>query len=489
MTAIETSIGATTVSAAADHLPLTITAAAAGLRDGSLTSVGLVQAMQVRADILDGNLGCYIVRTDDAALAAAAKADAELAAGIDKGLLHGIPLGIKDIITTSDGPSTAQSLILDPQFGSVDGKYSDALVVTRLRDAGAVVMGKLTTMEYAIGTPDPSKGFPTPRNPFGLDYWTGGSSSGTGNGVAAGLFLGGLGTDTGGSIRLPAAWCGISGMKQTFGRVPKSGCVPLGFSYDHIGPMTRSARDAAAMLAVLAGHDESDPASVDVPVPDYLAALTGTMEGLKVGVDVSFLDSDACDPATAGLTRAALAVFVEAGATVTEIKLPLWDELSTAMMAGMASESFTYHRPDMQSRWTDYGRPTRKTVGLGMFISAADYVQAQRVRRAGVRAMQAVFADYDIVLTPTSLAPAPLLDGLDFEEMVPSVLTPYWNSVGYPAMSIPMGQTAAGLPMGLQLAGKPFDEATVFRAADAFQLRTDHHLAEAPVVLQILGAN
>ena len=203
-----------------------MSAAAKGLRDGSYTSVALVQAMQARADVLDPVLASYIVRTDETALAAAATADEELASGLDRGLFHGIPIGIKDIIATAEAPTTAQSLVLDPAFGA----SGDAVVVSRLRAAGAIVMGKLTTMEYAIGTPDPSKGFPTPRNPFNREHWTGGSSSGTGNGVAAGLFLAGLGTDTGGSIRLPAAWCGISGLKQTFGRVPKSGCVPLGFS-------------------------------------------------------------------------------------------------------------------------------------------------------------------------------------------------------------------------------------------------------------------
>jgi aspartyl-tRNA(Asn)/glutamyl-tRNA(Gln) amidotransferase subunit A len=189
------------VSAASDRLPLTITAAAAALRNGTLTSVALTQAVQLRADMLNAAIGTYIVRTDEAALTAAAKADEELAAGLDRGLLHGIPLGIKDIISTADAPATAQSLVLRPEFTD----QGDAVVVARLRAAGAVLTGKTTTAEYAIGMPDPSKGFPTPRNPFNLDYYPGGSSSGTGSGIAAGMFLGGLGTDTGGSVRLPAS--------------------------------------------------------------------------------------------------------------------------------------------------------------------------------------------------------------------------------------------------------------------------------------------
>jgi aspartyl-tRNA(Asn)/glutamyl-tRNA(Gln) amidotransferase subunit A len=303
------------------------------------------------------------------------------------------------------------------------------------------------------------------------------------------LFLGGLGTDTGGSVRLPSAWCGISGMKQTFGRVPKSGCVPLGFSYDHIGPMTRSARDCAAMLAVLAGHDDSDACSVDVPVDDYLAALTGTMDGLRVGVDTSFLDRDDCDPDVAALTRAAIEVFTDAGATITEVRLPIFEELCTSAMAGLKCEALAYHRADLQQRWADYGRSTRRSFAGSALMTGADYVQAQRVRRAGIRAVTEVFGSYDLLVTPTALAPAPLIEDLNtFLGHVPSLLlTPYWNATGNPAMSIPMGLTRSGLPVGLQLAGRPFEESTVFRAADAFQLRTTHHLTESPLLKEMLA--
>jgi aspartyl-tRNA(Asn)/glutamyl-tRNA(Gln) amidotransferase subunit A len=466
-------------STAADQLPLTITAAAGALRDGSLTAVELLQKVTARAEKLDAAIGTYIVRTDEAAMAAAVQADEELAAGVDRGLLHGIPLGIKDIIATADAPSTAQSLILRPEFGA----QGDAVVISRLRAAGAVITGKLTTMEYAIGTPDPSKGFPTPHNAFDLDYWPGGSSSGTGNGVAAGMFLGGLGTDTGGSIRMPAGWSGISGIKATFGRVPKSGCTPLGFSYDHIGPMTRSARDAAAMLAVLAGHDESDASSVDRPVDDYLGAVTGDIAGLRVGVDFSFIDRPDCDPDVAALTRAAIRVFLDAGAVVSPMTLPHYEQIVTTGLA----EALAYHRQDMQARWNDYGYGTRMAIGRAAFITAADYVQAQRVRRVAVRAVTELFGDYDVILTPTALIPPPALEGLSLLKLFPKLLTSYWNSTGNPAISIPMGLTSAGLPVGLQLAGRPFDEATVLRAADAFQLHTDHHLQESTVVKEMLS--
>jgi aspartyl-tRNA(Asn)/glutamyl-tRNA(Gln) amidotransferase subunit A len=469
-------------SAAQDALPLTISDAAAALRDGSLTSAGLLRAVQARADALDGTLGVYLHRLDDNALAAAEKADEELAAGIDKGPLHGIPIGIKDIISTADAPTTAQSLIMRPEFGA----QGDAVVVARLRAAGAVITGKTTTMEYATGDPDPSKGFPTPHNAFDLSRWPGGSSSGTGSGVAAGMFLGGLGTDTGGSVRLPAAWSGISGMKPTFGRVPKSGCAPLGFSYDNIGPMTRSARDAAAMLTVLAGHDESDASSVDAPVDDYAAGLTGDVEGLRIGVDFSFLDHPGCDPDIAELARAAAAVFADAGAAVSPVVLPYYAEVCTASRASKG-EALAYHWRDLQRRWLDYGRGTRASLVIGAWSTAADYAQAQRVRRVAIRANAELFASYDLVLTPTTLIPAPPLDGFGLLKILGLLVTPYWNGVGYPAMSIPMGLTSAGLPAGLQLAGRPFEEGLVFRAADAFQARTDHHLLESALVKEMLA--
>jgi aspartyl-tRNA(Asn)/glutamyl-tRNA(Gln) amidotransferase subunit A len=471
-----------------DALPLTITAAAAALRDGTLTAVQLLASVTARADKLDSTIGTYIVRTDQAALAAATKADEELAAGMDRGPLHGIPLGVKDIITTTDGPSTAQSRILRPEFGTDDtGAYQDALVVQRLRAAGAVITGKTTTNEYACGMPDDTKGFPLPRNPYHLDYWTGGSSSGTGNGVAAGLFLGGLGTDTGGSVRLPASWCGISGMKQTFGRVPKSGCVPLGFSYDNIGPMTRSARDAAAMLAVMAGHDESDACSVDRPVDDYVGALTGSMQGLRVAVDLTGLESPICDPEVAALTRAAIEVFKDAGAIVTEITLPFFKELDTTTMVGLFAEALAYHRKDLQQRWPVYGRSARQVITKAAMVTAADYVQMQRVRRAGVQAVTELFGTYDLIVNPTCLISAPSVASLVFGRQAGAVQTSYWNATGNPAMSIPMGFTSVGLPVGLQIAGKPFEEATIFQAADAFQLLTDHHLAEAPIMMEMLA--
>lgn len=456
----------------------TITEAAAALRSDETTSVELLSACTAVADAHDAHLGVYLARFDKSAQEAATQADADLAAGVDKGPLHGIPLGIKDIITTLEGETTAQSLVLDRSWGQ-----GDAPVVARLRAAGAVITGKLTTMEYAIGMPDSEKPFPVPKNPWSLDHYAGGSSSGTGGGVASGMVLGGLGTDTGGSIRWPSAVCGITGIKQTFGRVPKSGCVPLGYSYDHIGPMARSAEDCAAMLAVLAGHDPSDATSVDRPVDDYVGALTGSLEGVTIGLDTLRGHSgDFWDPALDSLIEAAIAVLEEAGATVRTVELPLYSELTTATMTGMCCEAYAYHRPDLQSRWGDFATGTRNVVIDGALIPGGDYVQMQRVRRVGQRKLAALMSEVDLVVTPTTSLPAPLLTEHTLAGIIPSLHTPYWNAVGNPAMSMPIGFNADGLPLALQVAGRPFEETAVLAAGFAYQQRTDTHLQLAPML-------
>jgi len=456
---------------------MTLTDASAALKAGEVTSVQLVQDAIAVADEHDAAVGMFLNRTNDQALAAAETADAALAAGGEVGPLHGMPLGIKDIITTQEGVSTAQSLVLDPAWS--DG---DAVVVERLRAAGAIVMGKLTTMEYAIGMPDASKPFPIPRNPWNLDHWAGGSSSGSGSSVAAGAVLGALGTDTGGSIRIPAAFCGITGLMPTFGRVPKSGCVPLGYTLDHIGPMTRSARDCALMLGVMAGPHPSDPTTIDVPVDDYVGGLTGDLTGLRIGVDqLSRIAGDAEDPALPGTFAAAVAELEKLGAEIVEIELPFYAEMSTACMVMMVSEAMAYHLPDLQSRWSDYFEATRMTVGMGIYYSAADYVQAQRARRVGQLALAKVFEDVDLIVTPTSGAGATSFDQMStFSDRMAEggfgpIYTPYWDTTGNPVLSAPMGFTQDGLPLSLQIAGRPFDETTVLRAGDAFQRVTDWH--------------
>lgn len=458
------------------NFPLSIFEAAAALRAGTFTSSELILETQDRANALDPQLGAYLVRFDEQALAAAALADAELAVGRDRGPLHGIPVGVKDIIAVKEGSTSAQSLVLDQSWGA--GR--DAPVIRRLRDAGAVITGKLSTMEFACGMPDSSKPFPLPRNPWDVTTWPGGSSSGSGVAVAAGLVLAGLGSDTGGSIRIPAAFCGVSGLMPTFGRVPKSGCVPLGFSLDHIGPLARTARDCAAVLASIAGYESSDPSCADRPVPDFLANLDGALAGVSIGVDYVNHTPDDADPAVASCLKAALTVLADAGARIVEMTLPYYAETVAAGAVTMYAEALAYHRNDIINRGHDYSSGTCFFAAQGALISGADYVQAQRVRRAAQLALNRVFSDVAVVVSPTTAGGAPAYDTfLDRPDAIldvaRTVFTTYWDSVGNPVLAVPMGFSDGGLPISLQIAGRPFDEASVLRVGDAFQQRTDWH--------------
>lgn len=460
--------------------PLTIGDAAAALRRGELTSVELTECALAQVRRFDDQWGVYLTRFPEQALEAAQSADGTFRAGLDLGPLQGITLGVKDLITTDEGPTTAQSLVHDPE-----SSQGDAPVVSRLRAAGMVVVGKTTTMEFGVGRPDPAKPFPLPRNPWNPRHWTGGSSSGSASAVAAGMALGTLGTDTGGSVRIPAAFCGITGLKQTYGLVPKSGCVPLGYSLDHIGPMARSARDCALMLEVMAGADRSDPTTVDREVPAYSRALTGDLTGLRIGVDRLTRHAGTEDPALADTFDSAIAVLAELGAEIVEIELPHYAEMGEVYNVTMSGEALAYHAPDLEAHWEDYFAATRSVLGKGVFYTAADYVQAQRIRRVGQQALARMFADIDLIVTPTTSIAAPRVEELASyysASGLRALHTEYWNAVGNPALTVPMGFNADGLPLGLQIAGPAFDDATVLRAGDAFQRFTEWHLQVPPLV-------
>ena len=472
----------------AKDLPVTVADAAAMLRAGELSSVELTSALIARADLIDPKTGTYVARFDDYALAKAEQADKDFANGVDKGPYQGVPIGMKDILAVAHGPTTANSLVLDPAWG--EGRQGP--VVNRLEAAGAVITGKLTTSEFAMGDPDPTKPFAIPYNPWDLTRSPGGSSAGTGNGIASGLFLAGIGTDTGGSIRIPAAWNGITGLMPTFGRVPKSGCAPLGYSLDHIGPMARTARDCAAMLGIIAGYHPSDESCVDRPVDDYLGALTGDLTGVRIGVERAHhfpLDSD---PALAGCFDTALAQLSALGAELIEVTLPRYDEVNAALNVMMAAEALAYHHGDMQARWFDYYALTRSNVALGAMASAADYVQAARVRRLAQRELVDVFATVDLVAGPTSSIGAPTSDEVSgpasSEIWWTKCFTEYWDAVGNPALVVPMGFTDRGLPLSLQLAARPFEEALALKAGAAYQTLTDWHLRVPPIITELLAA-
>jgi aspartyl-tRNA(Asn)/glutamyl-tRNA(Gln) amidotransferase subunit A len=460
-------------------MPLTIEEAAGALRDGRTTSRELTDRAIGSADRFDDSFGMFLSRFTETARARADRADEELAAGIDLGPLHGIPIGIKDVVAAAEGPTTAQSLVLESDWGA--GR--DAPVTRRLRAAGAVIVGKTTTLEFAMGFPDSAKPFPVPRNPWSRDRWAGGSSSGTGSGVAAGMMLGGIGTDTGASIRMPAAFCGVSGLKPTYSLVPKSGCTPLGYSLDVVGPLARSAWDCGAILAAIAGHHPSDPTTSLRPVEDYLAEVGGGIAGMRVGIMRTHTISESTDSELIERFDDALTVLESLGATSVEVSVPLWHEVAAAMMVTTVAEGGAYHHHDLRSRWGDYFHKTRTAISWGSLISGADYVQAQRVRRAAQHALRDLFRNVDVVCTPTVSAVAPPVDSLhDVDnDVLTKIQTPYWSAVGNPALAIPIG-FCSGLPVSLQLAGRPFDEARLVRIGHAFQQRTDWHRRVPPAV-------
>ncbi len=458
---------------------LSISTAGEALRQGKTSSVRLTEATFAAADELDATLGTYLARFDHQALAAAVKADDELATGIDRGPLHGIPLAIKDNIATREMTPTAQSAVASSSVW----REPDAAVTARLRAGGAVIVGKTTLMEFGIGLPDSSHRFPIPRNPWNINTWAGGSSSGTANGVAASLFFGGLGTDTGGSIRIPAAFCGVTGLKPTYGLVPRGGTIPLGFSYDTIGPIARSARDCAIILTQIAGADERDPSALRSAVPDYVAELGGTLAGIRVGVDRRPPPSGDVNSAgtLSGHIDAVIAVLEKLGAEVIDVDIPYHDELTTSTMIGELAEAFAYHRRGLQQHWHEYGHDTRMTLASGALVSGADFVQAQRVRRIGQQAVGRMFKKLDAVITPTVSGTAPALPLTSFDDVVAAVNTPVWNATGNPVVSIPIGLGADGLPLAVQVAGDVLADGLVLRIADAFQKRTEWHTVNPPV--------
>jgi aspartyl-tRNA(Asn)/glutamyl-tRNA(Gln) amidotransferase subunit A len=439
---------------------LTIEDAARMLRAGEVSSEEMVAAGYAKADQVDAELGIYLSRFDTTALPAARTADRELREGVDRGPLHGIPIGIKDIMATVEGPTTGQSLVHDHSW--FVGR--DACVIARLRAAGAIITGKLTTMELAVGLPDASKPFPIPKNPWNPDHWAGGSSSGAASGVAAGVVLGAVGTDTGGSIRMPAAFCGVSGFKPTYGLVPVHGVIPLARSLDHVGPLARSARGCALMLAAMA---EAMQVHVD----------TGSrLNGVRVGIErVHHLAPGA--ETVAAQVDAVGDVLRALGATVVDVVLDHYPETTIATMLTLSSEGLAQNASGLRERWTDYFAATRTTLALGAVVSGADYVQAQRVRDAARRALHKTFGRVDVVVGPTATMTAPTSDELAGgpTALMSSVFTPFWSGVGNPALAVPMGFASNGLPLSVQIAGRFGQDDLVLRVGEAYQRQTDWH--------------
>jgi aspartyl-tRNA(Asn)/glutamyl-tRNA(Gln) amidotransferase subunit A len=465
------------------ELPLTMAEASAALEAGTTTSVELTAAYLKRIAASREALGAFVTVFDETAMAAASAADEKRASGAPVGPLTGIPLAIKDIIATSEAQTTANSRVLPPGF---EAGSPDAPVAARLRAAGAVVLGKTTTTEYALGVPDLETGFAVPRNPWNLEHSPAGSSSGTGIAVAAGLVLGGLGTDTAGSVRGPAAANGHTGLKVTFGRVPKNRVVPLGYSLDSVGPMARSAYDCAMLLETIAGYDPGDPYAAKLDVPRYTEALTGSVEGLKIGVVVPyFFDSPELDDETRDAVLAAVELLKGAGAVVAETEVPYAKEAHHANTITLVAEAFAYHRNDLVSRWLDYGRYTRVMLARGALYTAADYAQAQRFRSRFCRDVAQLMTEFDVLVTPGGVGPAERADQVDIDRRMTSPsFFGQWNLAGLPAVVLPCGAaSSSGLPLAIQIIGRPFAESTVLRVADAYQRLSEWHLRVPPVAM------
>lgn len=442
---------------------MSIFEAAEAFRSGSVSSTELTENCLLRADLYDDRLGVFLTRFDDAALSAADQADKARSRGMDTGPLMGIPIGVKDAFATAEAAITAQSLVPVPGW---NGKRGDAQAVARLRAAGAVIVGKTTMTEYCISRPDENQPFPLPRNPWNPDRWAGGSSSGSAAGVLTGMFLGGLGTDSGGSGRIPAAYCGVTALMPTFGRVPTAGVLPYGHSMDVVAPIARSARDCALLFEALAGERGAD--------------LEGDLDGLRIGVDrLDRVIGGSGDPVLPDLLDAALDTMATLGATVVDIELPRFRDAIMAALIVLPAEALAVHSPNVHTHWGDYTPGTREILRSAAMFSATDYVQAQKVRQLVKRDLAAVYRDVDLIITPTMPVVAPrFADLASFVggEHANILLTPYWNAVGHPALTVPVGFNAANLPLGMQIAGRPSDETTVLRAGHLYQQNTDWHL-------------
>jgi aspartyl-tRNA(Asn)/glutamyl-tRNA(Gln) amidotransferase subunit A len=444
-----------------------------------VSPVEVVRAHLDRIAALDSKLRAFITICADSALESARAAEADLMAGRPVGPLHGVPWAPKDLYSTKGVRTTGGSKILADSVPA-----ADATVVARLARAGAIVLGKLNMHEFAYGPEGINAHYGDTRNPWSSDAHriAGGSSSGSGAAVAAGMAPGSLGSDTGGSIRIPASLCGITGLKPTYGRASRAGVLPLTWSMDHVGPMTRSARDCALMLGAIAGYDPADPTTSVLPVPDYGAALTGDVKGLRVGLlRAHFTDVAAPEVRTA--VEAAAKQFERAGAVVDEVNLTQVAHAGTASAAIVASEALAYHAAWMRSRPQDYQPDVRERLRIGAFVSGAHYVRAQQVRALVAREIDEALARRDVLLAPATPLAAPVLgerettlgDGPSDVRAALLRCTRPFNFSGHPACAAPCGFTAAGLPIGLQLVGRPFDEATVLRIVDAYQRITDWH--------------
>ena len=448
------------------------------IRRRELSPVTVLGAILDRIARLDGQARSYTTVLADRARAAAARAEAEIAAGLWRGPLHGVPLAVKDLCATSFAPTTGGMPIRRTTTPD-----HDATVVRRLEDAGAVITGKLQMTEGAYTSHHPDD--PPPLNPWNAAHWVGSSSTGSGVATALGLCFGSLGSDTGGSIRFPSATCGLTGIKPTWGRVSRHGILPLGASLDHVGPMARSAADAAAILGIIAGADADDPTALQDPVPGYLAELGRGIGGITIGIHRSYND-DGIDGEVTEAVRAAEDVLAALGARIREIEFPPTDALLRGWIPFCAVETAVAHQKDYPARAGEYGPDLANLIEHGQRMSATEFGAIMHERLDFSGRLAAVFRDVDLLLMPTMPVPTPSLDRMAEYGQDDTVLlrmlrfTAPFNFAGNPTITLPSGMDAAGLPLSLQLVGPHVSEALLCRAGHAFQQRTDWHTRRPP---------
>lgn len=455
---------------------LTISELAPLLRSHKVSPVEVTEAMLKRISALDGRFKSFIAVTADIALEAARTAEAEITRGNYRGPLHGVPIGLKDLFDLAGVPNTFGSKILRDNVPS-----TDATVVQRLKRAGAVILGKQNLHEFAFGVTSENPHYGSVANPWNGEHVAGGSSGGTAVAVAAGLCYAGLGSDTGGSIRIPASFCGIAGIKPTYSLVSRAGALPLSWSLDHIGPLARSVADCALMLQAIAGSDPRDPSTAPAQSLDLGENLDDGVQGLRLGVPSNYY-FDVIDPHVAEAVRAAIQLLQELGAEIVEVALPHLSHAQATGNAIMSSEAASWHGDWLATRAADYGPDVLLRLRAGTVMLATDYLKAQKMRTLIQQDFAAAFERVDAIVSPTLPIVAPpigrTLDALPGSSLVPRAITGRLtvpaNLTGMPAASVPCG-FVDGLPAGLQIMGPAFADGLVLRVARAYEQATAWH--------------
>ena len=443
-----------------------------------VSPVEVTEAYLERIDSLNFKFNSYLTVCRQEARQAAAEAERAIAAGDYLGPMHGIPVAVKDQIWTRGIRTTVGSRLMADFFPE-----EDATVIANLKKAGAVLLGKTNLTEFALGA---SQRYGLNRNPWDLDRFTGGSSGGSGSAAAAFLCSTSLGEDTGGSIRRPAAWCGIAGLRPSWGRVSRYGVSPGSWSMDQVGPISRTVEDAAITLQAIAGHDPKDPYTWDVPVPDYRDALHGDLSGVRVGAIRELIDSDITDPEVRDGVVAAGAVLGELGATVEDVSLPLTVHGGTLAATLINTEAAMTFRDWIRERLHEFGHSNQVGLLTGSIMPAQAYYKVQKLRELVRNEVLGALANYDVLILPTSKSCAPLVEqdpvitSKEMAQSQPPVMTRPFNLAGAPAISINCGFNSEGLPIGLQIGGRPFDEATILKVAHAYEQHTPWHTMRPP---------